>query len=245
MRRPPDLVHEHALAVAAGRPIVVAGFDEVGRGAVAGPVSVGLCALRIDPALPPPSPPEGLTDSKLLTAARRRALFDDVAAWSAAVATGEVDACDIDRWGLSTALTVASRRALARARSLGVRIDAAIVDGTFDWLGRDVGMVLDENGGLLDLGVPPLTVVTRVKADVGCGTVAGASVIAKVTRDRLMDALARDHPHYGWDRNKGYGTPDHTAVIDRLGTTVLHRRSWRIGAARSSTVVADAMNGRR
>jgi ribonuclease HII len=192
---------------AAGARVII-GMDEVGRGALAGPVAVGVCAISA-----PDDFPEGLRDSKLLSAKRRVALEPLVRAWGAC-AVGDASAEEIDELGITRCLGLAGHRALVALHELGVPVADAVVllDGKHDWLTP----VLNS----------PLTVVTRIKADQDCGVVAGASVVAKVWRDDLMVSLAQQHPEFGWDGNKGYGAAVHMAAIATHGATDWHRRTW-------------------
>ena len=160
--------------------------------------------------------PAGLRDSKLLTPAARRALVDVVDRWCLDHAVGHASAAEVDALGLTAALGLAGVRALG---ALSVRPDAVLLDGSHDWLGPPDG---PGRGA-----VPPVT--TRVRADRTCASVAAASVLAKVARDRVMVDLDGQHPGYGWAANKGYGTGDHLAGVERLGLTVHHRHTWRFG----------------
>ena len=206
MARPvPTLDTERALFADGAR--IVVGIDEVGRGAIAGPVTVG--AVALDAGCGPF--PEGLADSKLLTPRRREAMAPLVRGWALACATGWASAAEIDRHGIVSALGLAASRALA---GLGAVADVLIVDGNTPFL-------LEEPGGP--------RVLLRVKADQDCASVAAASVVAKVERDELMGRLHADHPHYGWESNKGYGAAVHTAAIRTHGTTEHHRTSWNLG----------------
>ena len=213
----------------------VAGFDEVGRGSLAGPVMVGCamvrgadllgeggCALAV---------PEGVADSKLLTEHRREAIFGELSDWAAAWAIGEASNAEIDDWGIGHALGVAALRALARAeRRLGLdeTSDArvgAILDGPHDYITKAMGTF---DAPFVPV---PAQVTTKVKGDRHCASVAAAAVLAKVTRDRLMVDLARSDPRwaaYEWDRNKGYGTAAHRAAIAELGPSPWHRVSWKL-----------------
>jgi ribonuclease HII len=195
---------------AAGARVII-GMDEVGRGALAGPVAVGVCAISA-----PDDFPEGLRDSKLLSAKRRVALDPLVRAWGAC-AVGDASAEEIDLLGITRCLGLAGHRALVALHELGVPVADAVVllDGKHDWLTP----VLNS----------PLNVVTRIKADQDCGVVAGASVVAKVWRDDLMVALSQQHPEFGWDGNKGYGAAVHMAAIATHGATNWHRRTWLHG----------------
>lgn len=206
MERPvPSLQVEHALLADGAR--IIAGVDEVGRGAIAGPVCIGVVAVGAAHQ----TFPEGLADSKLLTPKRREAMEPFVREWAMASATGMASADEIDRIGIVSALGLAASRALA---SLGVVPDVLIVDGNTPFL-------VEEHGGP--------RVILRIKADQDCASVAAASVIAKVERDALMTRLHTEFPHYGWDSNKGYGAAVHTDAIRTHGVTVHHRTSWNLG----------------
>jgi len=192
----------------AGAPIVI-GMDEVGRGAIAGPVTVGVCVVSPETVDAPP----GLRDSKLLSAPRREALAPIVREW-ALVACGSASAVEIDELGISACLGLAGKRALIALHELGVRVGEAVVllDGSHNWLAPALSS--------------PLRVVTRTKADRDCAVVAGASVVAKVERDGVMVALSAEHAGYGWEGNKGYGSAGHFEAVGLLGPTDHHRRTW-------------------
>ena len=185
---------------------VVAGMDEVGRGAIAGPVTIGIVAVNSDVA----EMPTGLRDSKLMTPKRREAMVSTVQQWSFAWATGSATAQEIDAFGIMSALGLAASRAL---QALGIQPDVIILDGNTSFL-------LEEEGGP--------RVVTRVKADQDVACVAAASVIAKVERDALMTQLHEQFPHYGWSSNKGYGAKVHTDAIATHGLCDFHRKSWNL-----------------
>ena len=195
---------------ASGARLII-GMDEVGRGALAGPVAVGVCAISVADDFP-----AGLRDSKLISAQRRVALDPLVRAWGAC-AVGEASAAEIDELGITRCLGLAGHRALVALHELGVPVAEGVVllDGKHDWLTP----VLNS----------PLKVVTRIKADQDCGVVAGASVVAKVWRDELMVSLSEQHPEFGWDGNKGYGAATHMAAIAEHGPTDWHRRTWLRG----------------
>jgi ribonuclease HII len=176
----------------------VAGVDEAGRGPLAGPVVAA--AVRLDPACIPP----GLDDSKRLAAARRaalsRALHD-----CAEIGIGMAGVDEIDSLNILRASHLAMCRALA---ALPAPPDHALIDGH-----------------LLPQGLPcPATAIVR--GDALCLSIAAASIVAKVTRDRIMVDLAQQYPGYGWERNAGYPTPDHRQALQRLGVTPVHRRSF-------------------
>ena len=201
----------------AGRSVVAA-VDEVGRGALSGPTTVGVVLVDVSVS----RPLAGVRDSKLLTAEAREALVPRIERWSAGSAVGHASAAEIDRFGLIAALRLAGLRALEQ---LPLRPDVVLLDGNHDWLSPP-----DQPG----LFAPPSAtveipeVVTMIKADLHCAGVAAASVLAKVARDTLMLDLAAEHPVYGWDENKGYATPGHLAALRHWGPCPHHRRSWRL-----------------
>lgn len=214
----PSLRVERGLQRAGHR--LVAGMDEVGRGALAGPVSVGV--VVIDEVCR--SAPVGVKDSKLLSHQVRERLVPKIQGWATAYAVGHASPGEIDRYGIMVALRCAGTRALA---GLSVIPDLILLDGNHDWL-TDPGRV-----GLLGLcedglqGVP-IPVRTMIKADLFCSSVAAASVLAKVERDAMMVALAAEVPGYAWELNKGYSAPEHFAALQSCGPSVHHRRSWRL-----------------
>lgn len=201
-------------------------MDEVGRGALAGPVSVGV--VVIDQTCR--SAPQGVKDSKLLTPADRERMVPRIRRWSKAYAVGHASPTEIDAVGIIAALRLAGTRALA---GLPVVPDLVILDGSYDWLTdpERVGLLAfaePANAGACQAvpASPPVT--TMVKADLRCSSVAAASVLAKVERDGLMVGLAGEHPAYRWEVNKGYAAPEHRAALEALGPCELHRRSWRL-----------------
>lgn len=190
----------------AGGARIVAGVDEVGRGAIAGPVTIGVVAIDASVG----EIPSGLRDSKLMTPKRREAMVPVAKEWGLAWATGSATAQEIDKIGIMSALGLAASRAL---QELGVTPDVLILDGNSSFL------VEEDNGP---------RVVTRIKADQDCACVSAASVIAKVERDALMTELHQQFPQYGWEGNKGYGAKVHTDAIKTHGLTDLHRKSWNL-----------------
>jgi ribonuclease HII len=212
---------------------VVAGVDEVGRGAWAGPLSVGVAVLCESPR----RIPTGLRDSKQLTEDVREAIFDKVAAWCAGWAVGHAGPEECDRLGMTAALRLATRRALAQL-SPELVPDAVVLDGTFDFVSPpEAPQLFDAEGGvepdaicdgLGDRGVatwaPP--VETVIGGDARCASVAAASVLAKVTRDRMMRATADSYPAFDFERNKGYPSPAHQRALCGYGLSAVHRRSW-------------------
>ncbi|MEH3076832.1 MAG: ribonuclease HII [Quadrisphaera sp.] len=196
---------------------LVAGVDEVGRGALAGPVTVGVVVV----ALSTRSAPVGLRDSKLLSPAAREALVPALRRWAPGSAVGHASAAEVDALGILRALRLAGTRALHQLPDLPA---AALLDGDYDWLNRPHPPPPASCPSL----PAPVDVVTQVKGDLRCAAVAAASVLAKVERDALMTALDAEHPGYGWTGNKGYSAPDHLAALRELGPCDQHRRSWRL-----------------
>ena len=201
----------------AGHP-VLAGMDEVGRGALAGPVTVGV--VVIDEASR--TAPAGVRDSKLLTPRAREQMAPRLRRWARGWAVGHAGADEIDAIGIMAALRLAGTRALAR---LDVRPDLVILDGNHDWLTdpEQVGLF----AGLDDRPAPP-PVRTMIKADMRCSSVAAASVLAKVSRDSLMVGYGQEHPQYAWAENKGYSAEAHLAALAAHGPCRAHRRSWAL-----------------
>ncbi len=212
----PNLRVERALQREGHR--VLAGMDEVGRGALAGPVSVGV--VLIDETCR--SAPQGVRDSKLLAPQAREAMVPRIERWCLSHAVGHASADEIDEIGIIAALRLAGKRALA---ACGVLPDLVILDGNHDWLTapEDIGLFAFTGD---EPPTPPVT--TMVKADLRCSSVAAASVLAKVTRDALMVTLGGEYPAYGWVENKGYAAPDHLDALRRLGPSRWHRTSWRL-----------------
>ncbi len=175
----------------------VAGLDEVGRGPWAGPVVAA--AVILDPE----NIPQGLNDSKKLSARKREDLFE-VISMAAHVGVGQASVMEIDTLNILEASMLAMRRALA---AIPIRADAALVDGN-----RDPGLNLPTK--------------CLVKGDCRSFSIAAASIIAKVTRDKIMSDLAKDFPEYGWEQNAGYGVPKHQEALNLVGPTPHHRKSF-------------------
>ena len=212
-----ELLASHAL---------VGGMDEVGRGALAGPVSVGLAIVG---AATPDAFPRGLADSKQLSPARREALVEPCRAWLVDSAVAHAQPEEIDALGIVGALRLAGARALARVGERGHAPGIVILDGSADWLSRPDEDLLTALGPApagpdAPREIPPVR--TQVGADARCAVVAAASVLAKGERDALMAGL--EDPGYDWASNKGYATPAHVAGLGRLGAGDQHRRSWRL-----------------
>ena len=194
--RPPSLAIERELWDA-GHDVVV-GMDEVGRGAWAGPLTIGAAVLPRDRRV------NKVRDSKVLTATEREAMFDRIGSWCVAWSVGHASQEECDALGMSDAQRLAARRALD---GLGVEPDQVLLDGKWDFVG----------GGR-----------TRriVKGDATCLSIAAASILAKVTRDRIMRAEAPHFPGYDFERNKGYPCPWHKMALHAMGPTAIHRRRW-------------------
>jgi len=180
----------------------VIGIDEVGRGALAGPVGVG--AFLFTPDLLDSLPPS-IRDSKLIAEKKRAEVAEVVMAWGEC-GVGLCPVRTIEEKGISFALRTAALQAIENLKTQNAVV---LLDGSHNWLG-EIGM----------------KVVVQTKADRDCGSVAAASVVAKVRRDDLMAKLSQDFPDYGWDSNKGYSSNSHIEAIQRLGPTMHHRTSW-------------------
>lgn len=207
----PKLTLERSLL---GEYDLLISLDEVGRGALAGPVAVG--AAVMDAAGARRRVPEGLRDSKLVSEKRRPDVAERAAAWVQASGVGWASAAEVDQVGIMRALGLAASRAVLAVVGQGVSLDNTLVilDGNYDY----VSAVHPE----------PLTVRSVIKGDRDCASVSAASVIAKVARDTHMAELHAQHSAYQWDRNKGYASAEHRTAIREHGLTPLHRSSWAI-----------------
>ncbi len=176
----------------------IAGVDEAGRGPLAGPVVAAAVILDRKRI------PWGLNDSKQLSAEAREELYPQIVARAVAVGVGEACVDEIDLINIRQATHLAMARAV---RALSIAAAFALVDGN-------------------DAPALPCPCDTLVDGDARSVSIAAASIIAKVTRDRMMRALHEVHPFYGWITNKGYGTEEHLAALNRHGPTPHHRRSF-------------------
>ncbi|MDO7869196.1 ribonuclease HII [Nocardioides jiangxiensis] len=197
----------------------LAAADEVGRGALCGPVTIGM--VLIDAATR--SAPTGVRDSKLLTPAARERLVPRIQRWAISYGVGHASPVEIDEFGITAALRLAGQRALAQ---LSDEAGVVLLDGNHDYLSEPEQEALFGSPTPAVVAVPP--VVTMIKADMKCAAVAAASVLAKTARDALLLELAEAHPEYGWAENKGYSAPEHLAALLEHGPTPQHRLSWRL-----------------
>ena len=197
-------------------PLLIA-CDEVGRGALAGPVAVG--AVAADAAFSRRRVLEGLRDSKLIVEHRRAAVAERARTWVTAHSVGWASAAEVDGVGIIRALGLAAVRAIEGLGEQGVPVEDALVilDGNHDYITPIAP---------IGHGVRPI-----VKADRDCASASAASVIAKVARDEYMTTLHNEAPLYLWSRNKGYASAEHREAIERHGLSAHHRASWSIAAA--------------
>jgi ribonuclease HII len=202
MKAVPNLSEEYTLRDAGHA--YIAGLDEAGRGAWAGPVCAAAVVLPLD-LLNLPDMLAGVRDSKQLSMARREALLPVILKTAEAVGVGWATPAEVDEKGILWA----TRQAMTRAvEQLDCQVDALLVDHVY----------------LPDVSLPQRAIP---KADVHCLSVAAASIVAKVERDRLMVTLDEDFPGYGLARHKGYGTRQHRQALAKLGPSSIHRVSWR------------------
>jgi ribonuclease HII len=191
----------------------IAGVDEVGRGPLAGPVVAAAVILPKDFDVP------GVDDSKKLSGKKREELYDLIIRYSVSYSIGIIDNDLIDRINILEATKLAMKQALER---LETRPDYILIDALT----------------LKDISIPQRGIV---KGDSLSVSIAAASIVAKVTRDRMMDAFHREYPHYGFDHNKGYGTKAHYDGIYGHGLCKLHRRSFLKGLTNNGDI--DIING--
>ncbi len=206
----PNFAHETRLTTAGSQPSYVIGLDEVGRGPWAGPVTAA--AVWLDPRRCPAVLLNEIDDSKALNPSARARIFaglhEIAATGGVAIGVGEATVAEIDSLNILRASLLAMQRAAEDLRHrAGFTPTAALVDGN----------------RLPDVPYPAQAIVGGDRHSV---SIAAASIIAKVTRDRMMVELAREHPGYGWERNAGYGTAEHRKALEQLGITPHHRRSF-------------------
>ena len=175
---------------------IVVGMDEVGRGSWAGPLTVGAAIVPLDRRV------YKIRDSKMLTEDEREALFDRIAGWCDAWSVGHATPEECDTLGMSDAQRLAAQRALA---ALGAVPDHVLLDGKWDFVGGATRIVRGDRTSL---------------------SIAAASILAKVTRDRLMRGCADQYPGYNFEANKGYPCPVHKSALQAWGPSAIHRRSW-------------------
>lgn len=201
-------------------------LDEVGRGALSGPVSIGAVVVCLETR----TAPQGVRDSKLLTPEARERLAPRIRRWALCHAVGHASSLEIDEVGIMAALRLAGRRALG---ALSITPDAVLLDGNHDYLSAPAqGALFEDDPSQEVVEVPPVR--TLIKADMKCAGVAAASILAKTERDALMVALHDEHPEYAWAENKGYSAPAHMDALARLGPSVHHRRSWSLPGVAST-----------
>lgn len=182
----------------------VVGVDEVGKGAWAGPLCVGMAVIPRAGDLP------GVRDSKSISEKKREAIFDSVVSWCTASSVGFASHVECDELGMAQAQRLATRRALEGiTASLGSAPDAALVDGKWDFVSPCIEHV-----------------EMRVKGDTTSLSIAAASIIAKVTRDRVMRDLASQYPMWSFETNKGYPCHWHRTALQGYGLSAIHRSSW-------------------
>jgi len=180
----------------------VAGVDEVGRGSWAGPLTVAAAVIPRDRRI------YKVRDSKMLKEAERELLYERIVAWVDAWGVGHASEAECDELGMSAAQKLAAKRAL---EATGLQPDHVLIDGNWDFVGGSITKI--------------------VKGDAKCLSIAAASIIAKVTRDRMMRAMAEEHPGYFFEDNKGYPCPRHRAALAEVGPSVVHRHSWSFNDA--------------
>jgi len=189
----------------------VAGVDEAGRGPLAGPV-VAAAVIFPDVRLI-----RRLKDSKRLRPGEREALYDEIAACGATIGVSIAEVGEIDRFNILGATRLAWSRALAA-------------------LGQSPSLVLIDGNMRAEISIPQ---ATWVKGDAQCASIAAASIVAKVTRDRLMVELDRRHPQYGFARHKGYATVEHLAALRRFGPSPAHRRAFLPASLRQESLTLE------
>ena len=212
-----ELEHIRELQGLYGQDVLLAGVDEVGRGALAGPVSVGIAVVDTET---PNNFPEGLRDSKQLSARARERLVGACRDWPRCVVVGHAGPDVVNSEGIIGALRAAAADAMRQLAQRGLMPHGILLDGTHDWWSHD---------SLFGEAVlPALPVRTVVKGDAACAVIAAASVVAKVERDAMMVEYAEEYPGYDWEHNKGYSSKSHIEGLSTLGPSALHRTSWNL-----------------
>lgn len=178
---------------------IVAGVDEAGRGCLAGPVVAGAVILDEN------RPIHGLRDSKTLSEKRRNELFEQIREKALAYSIGITGAAEIDRINILQAALLAMEKAVL---SLGKEPDCLLIDG-------------NSKTSL------PIEQKAIIKGDSKCASIAAASIVAKVTRDRIMTEIEMEYPGYGFSRHKGYPTKEHLGALRNLGPCPIHRKSFK------------------
>ena len=204
----PTLELERSLLDGATRDAVLIAVDEVGRGALAGPVTLGAVCIPTTVA----DPPVGVRDSKTVSQRRRLELVPLIEEWAQSVAVVHVPARRIDEVGIVRALGEGAASAVEKAAG-NHHVRTVLLDGRHDFISPVE---------------PRWTVQTIVRGDATCASIAAASIIAKEQRDALMRELHRQLPVFGWDRNVGYGTAEHRLAIADNGASEFHRTTWRL-----------------
>jgi ribonuclease HII len=203
---------------------VLAAVDEVGRGALAGPVSVGVVLLAAD-AKPAPF---GVADSKLLTPQARQKLVPRIRRWALDSAVGHASAAEIDQIGIIAALRLAAERAVSQ---LSLLPEWILLDGNYDYLTPPANLELFGLPGPLsepDRWRCSVPVRTLIKGDMRCSSIAAASVLAKTERDAMLISYAEQYPQYGFAENKAYASRQHLTALAEHGPCEIHRCSWNL-----------------
>ncbi|MAT36929.1 MAG: ribonuclease HII [Acidimicrobiaceae bacterium] len=180
----------------------IVGLDEVGKGAWAGPLTVGAVVVNQTKRI------TGVRDSKMLNEKEREILYDRITNWARAWAVGHVSNDECDELGMSDAQRLAAKRALA---ALELTPDKVLLDGNWDFVGGGISQPI-------------------VKGDTTSLSIAAASIVAKVSRDRLLREADKKWPDYSFSSNKGYPCPRHREALSKFGATTFHRRSWKFMA---------------
>lgn len=204
----PTLDYERYLLLESDSQVVVA-IDEVGRGALAGPVTIGAVLIKSDT----PDPPPGVRDSKALSAPRRARMVPELAAW-AQYAVIHVSAQRIDQVGITGALGEGAVSAVSELLTFAPNsVATLLLDGKHDYISPVCNA---------------WKVCTVIRGDAVCASISAASILAKEARDAVMRDLHNEDPRYGWDRNVGYGTTAHRAAISEWGASSHHRHTWKL-----------------